>query len=670
VGIAALFQRLATGGRAATDGAADAASRVLIVGSPNVGKSALFNRLTGRYVTVSNYPGTTVEVSRGRSRLLGDEFEVLDTPGMYSLLPITEEERVARALLIEETPRAVVHVVDAKNLDRMLGLTLQLAEAGLPLVLALNMADEARDLGIRIDVKRLEEAIGVPVVRTVATRGDGLAELIEQIRRVRPVASKAEVDYGPTIEEAIAAVQRVVKPAPGLSARTRAVLLLEGDGEQRARLRRTGGDGAVEQVSRIVSTTGARLDHAIHYHAASAVKLQVDCLLAEAVTFPPERRTGVAEWLSRFSMHPATGLPLLAVVVYVGLYKFVGAFGAGTLVDWLEGTVFEGYVNPWVNGVLDALVPWQVVRDLFGGEYGMMTLGVRYAVAIVLPIVGTFFVAFSILEDSGYLPRLAMLIDRVFKKIGLNGRAVIPMALGFGCDTMATMVTRTLETRRERTIAILLLALAIPCSAQMGVILGLLAGHPWALAVWAGVVTGVFLVVGSVAARVMPGERPRFYMELPPLRFPRPVNVLVKTYTRMVWYFKEVLPLFLLASVFIWIGNVTGLFEWVVGVVRFPVRALGLPDEAAVAFLFGFFRRDYGAAGLYDLYGDGLLTGNQLAVAAVTLTLFLPCIAQLLVMKKEQGWKAALATSAFVLAVAFVVGFLLNGVLVLTGVQL
>ena len=209
MGIVALFQRLATGGRAAEGDAGDAAlSKVLIVGSPNVGKSALFNRLTGRYVTVSNYPGTTVEVSRGRSRLLGDGFEVVDTPGMYSLLPITEEERVARALLLEDMPRAVVHVVDAKNLERMLGLTLQLAEAGLPLVLALNMADEAEDLGIRIDAARLQETIGVPVVRTVATRGDGLAELIEQIRQVRPVASKPEVDYGPTLEEAIAAVRR------------------------------------------------------------------------------------------------------------------------------------------------------------------------------------------------------------------------------------------------------------------------------------------------------------------------------------------------------------------------------------------------------------------------------------------------------------------------------
>ena len=196
-----------------------------------------------------------------------------------------------------------------------------------------------------------------------------------------------------------------------------------------------------------------------------------------------------------------------------------------------------------------------MVQDLFVGEYGILTLGLRYAVAIILPIVGTFFLAFSILEDTGYLPRLAMLMDRVFKGIGLNGRAVIPMVLGFGCDTMATMVTRTLETRRERVIATLLLALAIPCSAQLGVILAMLSGAPGALLIWGLVITGVFLLVGLLAARLLPGERPTFYMELPPLRLPQLGNVLVKTYTRMEWYLLEVLPFFLLASVVIWLGG-------------------------------------------------------------------------------------------------------------------
>jgi ferrous iron transport protein B len=310
------------------------------------------------------------------------------------------------------------------------------------------------------------------------------------------------------------------------------------------------------------------------------------------------------------------------------------------------------------------------IQELFVGEYGIITLGIRYAVALILPIVGTFFIAFSIIEDTGYLPRMALLIDRVFKKIGLNGRAVIPMTLGFGCGTMATIVTRTLETKRERVIATILLALAIPCSAQLGVLFAIMAGSPLALVIWATVVVLIFLLVGFLAARIMPGEKPGFYMEIPPLRMPKISNVLMKTFTRVEWYFKEVFPMFILASVVIWIGQMTGIFDMIINVIAYPVRWIGLPSEAATAVLFGFFRRDYGAAGLYDLQQAGGLSGIQLLVAAVTLTLFVPCIAQFSVTIKERGLKTALAIALFVFPFAFVVGFLLHIILIAVGVQL
>jgi ferrous iron transport protein B len=620
---------------------------ILIVGSPNVGKSLLFNRLTGRYVTVSNYPGTTVEVTRGRSGDFGQRLEVVDTPGMYSLAPITEEERVASNLLLEEEAQAVIHVVDAKNIERMLGLTLQLIEAGLPVVLALNMADEARALGVRIDAAGLRKALDIPVVETVATTGEGITELAQAIQSVR-LSCGVPIHYGP-LEPAVAQGAERLKDVPHrLSARTRALLALQQD------------QGAAPQAA----------EHSVHYQASVALRAASDPILAKCVALPGHKPPGFAEKLSRLCMHPLAGFPLLALVLYFGLYKFVGGFGAGTVVNFLEGTIFEGYVNPAVERIVAAALPWPLLHDLIAGEYGVITLGVRYAVAIVLPIVGTFFIAFSILEDSGYLPRLAMLIDRIFKKIGLNGRAVIPLVLGLGCDTMATMVTRTLETRRERVIATVLLALAIPCSAQLGVIMGLLAGRPWALAAWALFVAGVFLAAGFLAARLLPGDKPSFYMELPPLRMPKLANVVIKTYSRVVWYFREVLPLFILASVMIWVGNVTGLFRVLVRALEPLVRLIGLPDGSAVAFLFGFFRRDYGAAGLYDLQKTGAMTGNQLAVAAITLTLFLPCVAQFLIMKKERGWKSALATAAGIFVLAFAVGFLANGLFVLTGVSL
>ncbi len=366
------------------------------------------------------------------------------------------------------------------------------------------------------------------------------------------------------------------------------------------------------------------------------------------------------EWLSRRMISPWTGIPILLFILYFGIYKFVGDFGAKVLVDFLEGRVFEGTINPWVTKVVTGVLPWEVLQELLVGEYGVITLGVRYSVALILPIVTTFFLAFSILEDTGYLPRLSLLIDRLFKTIGLTGRAVIPMVLGLGCDTMATMVTRTLPTRRERVISTLLLALAIPCSAQLGVILALFEGNAAGLWIWLGVVTFVFLIIGFLSSQIMPGERPSFYMEIPPLRIPKASNVLIKTYSRVHWYFKEIFPLFIVASLFIWLGQITGVFDYVVRGLEYPIRLLGLPDKAGVSFLFGFFRRDYGAAGFYDMKKMGLLTGHQLIVASVTLTLFVPCVAQFLMNIKERGMRVGVGLSAFVLFFSFGMGYLVH----------
>ncbi len=639
----------------------DAAGKVLIVGSPNVGKSLLFNRLTGRYVTVSNYPGTTVEVASGLMRTGAGVFEVIDTPGIYSFHPITAEEKVTYDYLFHERVRAVVHVVDAKNLERMLPLTLQMAEAGLPLILVLNMMDEALDLGMRIDVARLRHHLGIPVIATTATTGEGLRELMAAIAGAKP-ATGFRIDYGPLLEEGVAAVAARIGATGHLAPRTVAVLLMQSD--------KAGFDSllpgrSLEETAAVLSVVAdaqRRLDHSAYYYASYALKRQVQTLLAETVRCPPSGERSWRERLSRRLMHPVIGLPVLALVLYVGLYQFVGVFGAGYLVDVIQ-TAFADWVSPWTDRWFTALIPWPTLRALFIGEYGIVPLGLRYALAIIFPIVGAFFIAFSILEDSGYLPRLAMLIDRIFKRIGLNGRAVIPMVLGFGCGTMATMVTRTLETRRERVIATFLLALAIPCSAQMGVILGLMAQHPRAVWVWMGFVGAVFLAAGFLAARVIPGRGPSFYMELPPLRCPRLSNVVVKTVSRMTWYFKEVLPLFILASVFIWVGQITGVFDFLIRCLVPMVTLMDLPPETARIFLFGFFRRDYGAAGLYDLQAEGVLNANQLTVAAIALTLFLPCVAQFLIMGKERGWRAAAAIGGVTLGLAIGGGWLAGWIL-------
>jgi ferrous iron transport protein B len=228
------------------------------------------------------------------------------------------------------------------------------------------------------------------------------------------------------------------------------------------------------------------------------------------------------------------------------------------------------------------------------------------------------------------------------------------------------MVTRTLETTRERVIATVLLALTVPCSAQLGVILALLSKFPGALVVWGACLLLLFVMVGLLAARIMPGEAPMFYMELPPMRLPQLSNVLTKTYTRMQWYFLEILPLFILASVLLWLGKLTGFFEKLITAMTPVMASIGLPRETAVAFIFGFFRRDYGAAGLYELQTKGLMNARQLTVAAVTLTLFIPCVAQFLIMKKERGWKVAGGIGVFVSLLAFGSGYVLNQVLLVT----
>jgi ferrous iron transport protein B len=637
---------------------------VAIVGNPNVGKSVLFSRLTGRYATASNYPGTTVELLRGSATVEGQRCEVVDTPGMYSLLPVTEEEKVARDILANERPNVVVHVVDARNLARMLSLTLELVETGLPLILAVNMLDEAASEGMSLDLEKLEARLGLPVVGVVAVSGEGFDGLRRQIAAALavPPVDGVRVEYASQVEERIAHITANQQHAAGgFSSRTAALLQLQGDAAASGRWTVGGQDGGGSEASR--PAYSGRLEVAV------ARRNRAEQLLDGCIA-QPQRKWGMREQLSRLTTNPLTGLPILLAVLYFGLYKFVGGVGAGTAVDFLEGVVFEQYVNPFLIRIVEGTVPWAMVSDLFVGEYGILTLGLRYAVAIILPIVAFFFLIFAVIEDSGYLPRLALLLDRTFKKIGLSGRGVIPMVLGFGCDTMATMVTRTLPTRRERFLSTMLLALAIPCSAQLGVILALLEKHPGGMLIWVAVVIGVFLVVGWLAAKVVPGEGPSFYMEVPPLRLPQLGNVLTKTYVRVRWYFLEIVPMFILASVFIWLGTITHVFDVLTAAMRQPMQWIGLPAEAAEIFLLGFFRRDYGAAGLYDLDKAGLLTGVQLVVACVALTLFLPCVAQLLINIKERGWRVGAAISAMVLVMSFGVAYSLNAALVSLGVTL
>lgn len=564
--------------------------RIALVGNPNVGKSVVFGRLTGRYVTVSNYPGTTVAVTRGRATVGAEVCDIVDTPGVNALEgPLSEDEKVTRDLLIAGGAELVVQVADARNLRRALVLTSHVADFKLPMILVLNMVDEARARGVDVDAEGLSAEIGIPVIEAVATEGRGIAELRDALTRAS----------GP------------------LAGGARGVSHLQWADEIACRYRTVG-------------------------HAT------LGCF---------------QEWLGRAVREPLTGVPILLAVLYF-TYLVVGVFGAQFLVNLLEKGLFGTYLNPWAAAAASHL-PFGGARDFLVGEYGLISVGMTYAIAIVLPVVTTFFLVFGFLEDSGYIPRLAIFSDRLFRSMGLNGKAVLPMVLGLGCDTMATMTTRILATPKERLIAILLLALGVPCSAQLATIMGILGGISFkALVTLFGVVLFQMILVGFLAARTLTGERSDFVMELPPLRLPRFGNLATKTLLRVKWYLGEAVPLFLVGTALLFVLDRVGGLAALTALARPVVTGmLGLPAKAAEVFVMGFLRRDYGAAGLFLMARDGSLSHVQAVVALTVMTLFVPCVANFLMIVKERGLRTGLAILAVVTVIAVGTGAALNGAL-------
>ncbi|HEX6608149.1 MAG TPA: ferrous iron transport protein B [Chloroflexia bacterium] len=632
--------------------------QVILVGQPNVGKSVLFKRLTSQYVTVSNYPGTTVEIARGKLALDGQRLDLLDAPGINSLQPLAADESVTRALLLERQARSAVQIADAKNLSRALFLTVQFAELGIPLVLDLNMIDEAQRRGVRVDSGRLGDLLGIPVVATVATRGHGLDALRRNLLAAR--VPHLQVTYSPEIEAALADLTALLPPELA-GKRWHALALLTGDPQVEHDLHlNPAGCAAVERI-RGNAQAGQR--RSLRQLVTQQRWQAIAALAAQVYTQDPAatRRPAWGERLAWWAVHPIWGWPILGLVLWL-LYKFVGELGAGTLVGFVEKTVFGTVINPALDRLLMLLAVPALLREVLLGPYGLVTVGLSYGLGIVLPIVTTFFLAFGVLEDSGYLPRLAVLLNRAFQRIGLNGKAVLPMVLGLGCVTMATLTTRILGSRKERVLATLLLALSVPCSAQLGVVLAMVGWlNPGGVVIWAGVVLSVLLLVGGLAARLVPGDSSEFVMELPPLRLPQLDNLVLKTLARIEWYLKEVIPLFLVAAGGLFVLAKTGVLDGIEAALRPLVTGwLGLPPETARFFLVGFLRRDYGATGLFDMARQGLLSPNQILVSMVVLTLFVPCVATVLVMLKEHGPKTAGTMVAFVFPFAFLVGGLVR----------
>ncbi|MGC9973806.1 MAG: ferrous iron transporter B, partial [Gaiellaceae bacterium] len=490
---------------------------------------------------------------------------VVDTPGIVALPPRSEDEQVALRMLLDEPVRAIVQVGDGKNLRRSLLLSVQLAEMGLPMVLALNMMDEAEARGVSIDDRLLAERLDLPVVPTIATRGTGVRRLASEAQSAQ--APRFRLVYPEEIEEGLAELASRL-PESALDARALALLWLSGDETTEAWIAErvdeetlhdlvSGRDRAASGFREPISAVIQRV------HLA-----YVDALVADVVRETGDKSAGMAAKLGRLTTHPFWAWPILAAILY-GTYWFVGVFGAGHLVGWIEGSLFGKIVNPWVTEWVHRLVPIGFLSDFLVGKYGLWTMGMTYALALILPIVTTFFLVFSLLEDSGYLPRLSVVTNRLFSALGLNGKAALPMVLGLGCVTMATLTTRILESKRERLLAILLLALAVPCSAQLGVVLGMLGAISLvAVLIWGGVVLAVLFSVGALAARLVPGERTALVLELPPLRLPVISNVVTKTVARLEWYLKEVIPLFLAGTALLFTLDKTGALPALIGAMK------------------------------------------------------------------------------------------------------
>ncbi|WP_425800366.1 ferrous iron transport protein B [Desulfitobacterium sp. Sab5] len=593
----------------------EGARKLVLAGNPNAGKSVFFNYLTGMYVDVSNYPGTTLEISSGRYK----EDVVIDTPGVYGISSFNDEESVARDVILDAD--VIINVVNAVYLDRDLFLTQQVIDTGIPVIVALNMVDEAEAQGVKIDVAKLSERLGVPVVPTVAIRRKGMEELMQKIAEAAP----GQIDT--SLKAKLTELTQQGVP------QAEALLILEGD----------------PIVAEYYGLKPMNLREEVYQERRQRVNSIVNEVVQEE-----NKGARFSQFLSRIMIKPLTGIPILFVILYA-MYQLIGVFVAGTVVGFTEKTVMLGYFEPFVRSVVGMVINQaSVLGTILIGDYGLLTMTFTYVFGLLLPLVIGFYFILSLFEDSGYLPRIATLVDRVLTSIGLNGRAIIPLILGLGCVTMATITTRLLGTDREKRIATFLLGLVIPCSAQLGVIAGMLAGvGPVYVALYSAVILAVFVLVGTVMNTMLAGKSSDLLIDLPPLRFPRLGNVVTKTWTKSIMFIKEAFPLFALGAFIISVFQVSGILDFLQNLLApLTVSWLGLPRESATAFIMGIVRRDFAAAGLADIP----MTSIQTVVSLITITLFVPCIASILVMFKERSKKEGALMWLSTWVIAFLIG--------------
>ena len=570
---------------------------VLLIGNPNVGKSVLFSRLTGVGVVASNYPGTTVEFCTGCLGTGEQKLNVLDAPGTYGLEPTSPAEQVAVEMLekaIKGKDSIVINVIDATNLERNLNLTLQLLKKEIPVIIALNLWDETKHLGIAIDVEKLQSILGVEIVPTVAVTGEGIKSLVLHL----PEARIGTYEY-------------------------------------------ESGDRWLE-IGRIV----------------------------EQVQVIKHRHHTIFERLGDLTVNSWTGIPVAIGVMFL-VFNLVRLVGEG-LINLLCRPFFENLWRPVMDGFSQVLGRSGIahsilVGQLIGGRidfsqsFGILTTGLYVEFAQVLPYVISFYLVLSFMEDSGYLPRLAVLLDKLMHSVGLHGMAIVPTLLGFGCNVPGVMATRILETRRERFIAATLLSISVPCMALNAMIFGLVGkyGARGLFPVFA-TLAAVWLIGGMLMNAILKGESPEIFTEIPAYRFPHLPTLAKKLWIRIVWFLKDATPFVLLGVLIVNLlyssGGVGILDRFLAPIVK---TVLGLPGGAVAALVVGFLRKDVAVGMLVPLS----LSLKQLIIASVVLSMYFPCVATFAVLLKELGLVNT-AKAAVIMAIsALVVGAILNLVL-------
>ena len=567
--------------------------KILLMGNPNVGKSVIFSRLTGVRVIASNYPGTTIGYTQGFIKLGEERAEVIDVPGTYTLEPTCEAEEVASQML--DTGDVVINVVNAINLERNLYLTLQLLEKNIPVVVALNMWDDTRHRGIHIDLDKLRELLGVPVIPTVAVTGQGIKELVENIPRAispdSPVRSR---------DERWAAIGSII------------------DQIQRVTHRHHSWFERLEDAS-VKPLTGGIMALAALGGAFMLVRL-------------------IGESLINYALDPLFNN--LWAPVLLRLSNLMG--GSGFLHDIVIGKIAGGEVN-------------------FIESFGLLSSGLYVPLAMVLPYVIAFYLILGLLEDIGYLPRLAILMDTLMHRLGLHGYAIIPTLLGFGCNVPAVLSTRILESKRERFIAATLISIAIPCAALQAMIIGLVGEHGGQyVAIVYGTLFLVWIILGFILNHTVKGFSPELLIEIPPYRLPSWRATLQKLWMRVYGFLVEAVPIILGAVLVINILYFLGVFDAIADFTAPLITGLwGLPKEAVTAIVIGFLRKDV-ALGMMAPLG---LTAGQLVVGSVVLTMFFPCIATFVVILRELGVVSMLKATGVMVTAALVVGGILNLIL-------